>query len=212
MISDAKIYCFSHFICFCAIFFTYIILIQDAARQCPFLHFRAVACAFLSRPPVETQNLASPDWHGIPSLSGVCTCIPQPSSSRDAKSCVSRSACHSFYCQVVVRVFLSLMLVRRKILRLYFCLMAFIVKRHVCRHYAACKRIMRRRCVVTSVARLCLFGVALFFLTYFICVDIFILYLCIRWAALGKLRTSSLSTCLHHLCIRWASARQCQVR
>ena len=127
MISGAKIYCFSHFMCFCAIFFTYILLIQDAARQCPFLHFRAVACAFLSRPPVETQNLASPDWHGIPSLSGVCTCIPQPSSSRDAKSCVSRSACHSFYCQVVACAFLSLMLVRRKILRLYFCLMEFIV-------------------------------------------------------------------------------------
>ena len=153
MISGAKIYCFSYFMCFCAIFFTYILLIHDAARQCPFLHFRAVACAFL-----------------------------------------------------------SLMLVRRKILRLYFCLMAFIVKRHVCRHYAACKWVMRRRYIVTSVARLCLFGVALFFLTYFICADIFILYLCIRWAALGKLRTSSLSTRLHHLCIRWASARQCQVR
>ena len=139
--------------------------------------------------------------------------------SRDAKSCVSRLACHSFFvrslhvhssavlqyrrkilrlpfsmsflhCQVVVRVFLSLMLVRRKILRLYFCLMEFIVKRHVRRHYATCKRIMRQRCIVTSVARLCLFGVALFFLTYFICADIFILY----------------------LCIKWSSARQCQVR
>ena len=126
MISEAKIYCFSHFMCFYAIIFTYILLIQDAARQCQrcenvvfplcrcarlslyfintgcgsavsFLHFRAVACAFLSRPPVETQNLASPDWHGIPSLSGVCTCIPQPSSSRDARSCVSCSAFHSFF-------------------------------------------------------------------------------------------------------------------
>ena len=154
-----------------------------------FLHCRAFARAFLSHPPVETQNLASPVQPVIPSFSGSCTCIPQPSSSRDARSCVSCSACHSFYCQAVARAFLSLMLVRRKILRLYFCLMAFIVKRHVCRHYAACKRIMRRRCVVTSVARLCLFGVALFFLTYFICADIFILY----------------------LCIRWASARQCQV-
>ena len=94
------------------------------------------------------------------------------------------------HCQVVARVFLSLMLVRRKILRLYFCLMEFIVKRHVRRHYATCKRIMRQRCIVTSVARLCLFGVALFFLTYFICADIFILY----------------------LCIKWSSARQCQVR
>ena len=54
---------FSHFAA--ALAFRCILLIQDAARQCPFLHFRAVACAFLSRPPVETQNLASPDWHGF---------------------------------------------------------------------------------------------------------------------------------------------------
>ena len=155
-----------------------------------FLRCQSFACVFLSLPPVETQNLASPGRYGIPSLSVSCMSIHQPPASRDAKSCVSRSACHSFYCQAVARAFLSLMLVRRKILRLYFCLMAFIVKRHVCRHYAACKRIMRRSCIVTSVARLCLFGVALFFLTYFICADIFILY----------------------LCIRWASARQCQVR
>ena len=67
---------FSHFAA--ALAFRCILLIQDAARQCPFLHFWAVACAFLSRPPVEKQNFASPDWHGIPSLSGVCTCIPQP--------------------------------------------------------------------------------------------------------------------------------------
>ena len=78
---------FSHFAA--ALAFRCILLIQDAARQCPFLHCRAVACAFLSRPPVETQNLASPDWHGIPSLSVSCMSIHQPSSSRDAKSCVS---------------------------------------------------------------------------------------------------------------------------
>ncbi len=67
---------FSHFAA--ALAFRCILLIQDAARQCPFLHFRAVACAFLSRPPVETQNLASPVQPVIPSFSGSCTCIPQP--------------------------------------------------------------------------------------------------------------------------------------
>ena len=114
---------FSHFAV--ALAFRCILLIHDAARQCQRCEnvvFPLCRCTRLSlylqkkitppyhirkwhrfpffirtmRQPVETQNLASPDWHVTPSLSGRCTCIPQPSSSRDAKSCVSRSACHSF--------------------------------------------------------------------------------------------------------------------
>ena len=41
---------------------------------------------------------------------------------------------------------------------------------------------------------------------------IFYQYLCIRNAALGKYRASSLSSRLQFLCIRNASARQCQAR
>ena len=37
-------------------------------------------------------------------------------------------------------------------------------------------------------------------------------YLCIRYAALGKLKASSHSSRLQYLCIRYASVRQCQVR
>ena len=128
MISGAKIYCFSHFMCFYAIIFTYILLIQDAARQCQRCEnvvFPLCRCARLS---LYFINTGCGSAVSIPSFSGSCMCIPQPSSSRDARSCVSRSACHSFYCQAFARAFLSLMLVRRKILRLYFCLMEFIVK------------------------------------------------------------------------------------
>ena len=126
MISDAKIYCFSHFMCFCAIIFTYILLIQDAARQCQRCEnvvFPLCRCARLSLYFINTgcgSAVPIPSFSGscmcipqpsssrdakscvsrlawIPSLSGVCTCIPQPSSSRDARSCVSCSAFHSFF-------------------------------------------------------------------------------------------------------------------
>ena len=62
-----------------------------------FLRCQSFARVFLSLPPVETQNLASPSRYGIPSLSVSCMSIHQPPFSRDAKSCVSRLAWHSFY-------------------------------------------------------------------------------------------------------------------
>ena len=107
MISEAKIYCFSHFMCFYAIIFTYILLIQDAARQCQRCEnvvFPLCRCARLS---LYFINTGCGSAVSFPSFSGSCMCIPLPSFSRDAKSCVSRSACHSFYCQTVARVFLS---------------------------------------------------------------------------------------------------------
>ena len=84
------------------------------AKTCLFmfgvtLAFRCIILIFhtsLSHPYMTSISLFHPD---------------NAPASRDAKSCVSRSACHSFYCQTVARAFLSLLLVRRKILRLYFC-------------------------------------------------------------------------------------------
>ena len=99
----------------------------------PLLVHHLIALFNRDLPPCETQNLASLLWQDA-SVSVIFMCISlMASACRDAKFCVSRSIMPLLVHHLIALFNWAYLLVRRKILRLYFCQPLL---QHCCRHLA----------------------------------------------------------------------------
>ena len=79
------------------------------------------------RQPVETQNLASHEQPIATHIHSITSHINPRPHSRDAISCVSRAMTAYHHRHIITHTHCTYLLVRRKILRLYFCRLRYLI-------------------------------------------------------------------------------------